>query len=333
MTPTTMRAAWYERTGTAADVLKHGDLPIPEPGPGEVRLRVMASGLNPTDVKSRGGSRAMPAPRVVPHQDGAGVIDKVGPGVPASRVGERVWVYIVQWQRAWGTAAEYTVVPARLAVRLPGNTSFAEGACLGIPAITAHRCLFADGPIAGQTVLVTGGAGAVGHYAVQLAKWAGARVIATVSSKEKAALATAAGADHAVNYRTGDAAKEVLELTGGVGVDRVVDVDFGGNLGVSVKVLKVNGVIATYASMGEPEPKLPFYALMAKNATMRPVLIYTMPERAQDEGAADVLRLCEAGRLLHVIGARFPLERIVEAHEAQESGKVMGNIVVEVGKE
>jgi NADPH2:quinone reductase len=328
-----MRAVWYERTGTAADVLKQGDLPIPEPGPGEVRLRVVASGLNPTDVKSRGGSRAMPAPRVIPHQDGAGVIDKVGPGVPASRVGERVWVYIVQWQRAWGTAAEYTVVPARLAVRLPGNTSCAEGACLGIPAVTAHRCLFADGPIAGQTVLVTGGAGAVGHYAVQLAKWAGARVIATVSSRDKAALAQAAGADHTVNYRTGDPAREILELTGGAGVDRVVDVDFGGNLGVSVKVLKVNGVIATYASMGEPEPKLPFYALMAKNATIRPVLIYTMPERAQDEGAADVLRLVEAGRLMHVIGARFPLERIVEAHQAQESGKVTGNIVVEVGKE
>jgi NADPH2:quinone reductase len=333
MTSKTMRAAWYERTGPAADVLKFGDLPIPEPGPGEVRLRVIASGLNPTDVKSRGGSRAMPAPRVIPHQDGAGVIDKVGAGVPASRVGERVWVYIVQWQRAWGTAAEYTVVPARLAVTLPGNTSFAEGACLGIPAVTAHRCLFADGPIAGQTVLVTGGAGAVGHYAVQLAKWAGARVIATVSSKEKAASAAAAGADHTVNYRTGDAAKEILELMGGAGVDRVVDVDFGGNLGVSLKVLKVNGVIATYASMGEPEPKLPFYALMAKNATVRPVLIYTMPERAQDEAASDIVRLVEAGRLLHVIGARFPLERIVEAHEAQESGKVTGNIVVEVGKE
>ena len=306
-----MRAAWYDRPGAADDVLKVGDLPIPEPGPGEVRVRVVASGLNPTDVKARVRAGSMPAPRVIPHQDGAGVIDKVGPGVPATRVGERVWVYIVQWQRAWGTAAEYTVVPARLAVTLPGNTSFAEGACLGIPAVTAHRCLFADGPIAGQTVLVTGGAGAVGHYAVQLAKWAGTRVIATVSSAEKAALAAAAGA----------------------GVDRIVDVDFGGNLGVSLEVIKVNGVIASYASMGEREPRVPFYALMAKNVTIRPVLIYTMPERAQDEGAADVRRLVEAGRLMHVIGARYPLERIVEAHEAQESGKVTGNIVVEVGKE
>jgi len=329
----TMRAAWYERNGPAAEVLKVGELPVPEPGPGEVRVRVVASGLNPTDVKARAGSRPLGYPRVVPHQDGAGVIDKVGPGVPASRVGERVWLYIVQWQRPWGTAAEFTVVPARLAVTLPANTSFAEGACLGIPAVTAHRCLFADGPLAGQTVLVTGGAGAVGHYAVQLAKWAGARVIATVSSAEKAALAAAGGADHTVNYRTSDAAAAILELTGGAGVDRIVDVDFGANLPVSVKVLKTNGTIATYASMGEPEPKLPFYALMAKNATIRLVLLYTMPDRAKDEAARDIAHLVETGRLIHVIGARFPLARIVEAHQAQESGKVTGNIVVDVAED
>lgn len=325
-----MRAAWYERNGPAADVLNVGELPVPEPGPGEVRLRVVASGLNPTDVKARAGSRPMGFPRVVPHQDGAGVIDKVGPGVPASRLDERVWVFTVQWQRAWGTAAEFTVVPARLAVRLPPTTSFAEGACLGIPAVTAHRCLFADGPLAGQTVLVTGGAGAVGHYAVQLANWAGARVIATVSSPEKATAAAAAGADHTVNYRSADPAAQILELTGGAGVDRIVDVDFGANLPMSLKVLKVNGTIATYASMGDPEPKLPFYPFMAKNATIRPVLLYTMPERARDEAVSDILRLVEAGRLLHQIGARFPLERIVEAHQAQESGKVTGNIVVDV---
>jgi NADPH2:quinone reductase len=327
-----MRAAWYERNGPAAEVLTVGEMPVPEPGPGEVRVRVIASGLNPTDVKSRAGSRPMGHPRVVPHQDGAGIVDKVGPGVPATRVGERVWLYIVQWQRAWGTAAEFTIVPARLAVRLPANTSFAEGACLGIPAVTAHRCLFADGPLAGQTVLVTGGAGAVGHYAVQLAKWAGATVIATVSSPEKAALAAMAGADHTVNYRTGDTAAEILKATGGAGVDRIVDVDFGANLPVSVKVLKVNGTIATYASMGDPEPKLPFYALMAKNATIRPVLLYTMPERAKDEAARDIAHLVETGRLVHTIGARFSLERIVEAHQAQESGKVTGNIVVDVAE-
>ncbi|MBI2156514.1 MAG: NADPH:quinone reductase [Candidatus Rokubacteria bacterium] len=328
-----MRAAWYEKNGPAAEVLRVGEMPVPEPGPGEVRVRVVASGLNPTDVKSRAGSRPMGFPRVVPHQDGAGVIDAVGPGVPAARVGERVWMFIVQFQRPWGTAAEFTVVPAKLAVTLPRATGFAEGACLGIPAVTAHRCLFADGPVAGQTVLVTGGAGAVGHYAVQLAKWGGARVIATVSSPAKAARAAAAGADHTVNYRTGDPAAEILALTGGAGVDRIVDVDFGGNLATSLKVVKVNGTIAAYASMGDAEPKLPFYALMTRNVTVRPVLIYTMPERAKDDAAADVVRLVEAGRLQHQIGARFPLARIVEAHEAQESGQVIGNIVVDVAPE
>lgn len=325
-----MRAAWYEKNGAAAEVLKVGELPVPEPGPGEVRVRVVASGLNPTDVKARAGSRPMSFPRIVPHQDGAGVIEEVGPGVPASRVGERVWMFIVQWQRPWGTAAEYTVVPAALAVTLPGNTSFPEGACLGIPAVTAHRCLFADGGVEGLTVLVTGGAGAVGHYAVQLAKWGGAKVIATVSSKEKAVLAAEAGADHLVNYRTGGAAAEILELTGGAGVDRIVDVDFGANLAVSVTTLKINGTIATYASMGDPEPKLPFYALMAKNAAIRSVLIYTMPARAKEEAVRDIGRLAEASRLIHQIGARFPLDRIVEAHQAQESGKITGNIVVDV---
>lgn len=325
-----MRAAWYEKNGPAREVLTLGEVPDPEPGPGEVRVRVAASGVNPTDVKSRAGSRPMGFPRIIPHQDGAGAIDRVGPGVPASRVGERVWLYIVQWQRPSGTAAEYACVPARRAITLPANTSFAEGACLGIPAVTAHRCLFADGALDGHTVLVTGGAGAVGHYAVQLAKWAGARVIATISSPEKAAAALAAGADHTVNYRAEDVTARILELTGGAGVDRVVDVDFGANLGVSVKVVKTNGTIAAYASMGEREPKLPFSALMSKNVTVRPVLIYTMPEAAKDEATRDVNALVEAGRLIHQIGARFPLGRIVDAHEAQESGKIMGNIVVDV---
>ncbi len=329
-----MRAAWYERNGPAADVLRLGEMPDPEPGPGEVRVRVIVSGLNPTDVKSRAGStRPMGFPRVIPGQDGAGVIDRVGPGVPASRLGERVWVYIVQWQRPFGTAAEYACVPARRAIRLPASTTFAEGACLGIPAVTAHRCLFADGPLEGQAVLVTGGAGAVGHYAVQLATWAGARVIATVSSPEKAAAAAAAGAEHTVNYRKEDVAARVLELTGGAGVDRVVDVDFGGNLAASVKAVKPNGVIAAYASMGDPEPKLPYAALMARNVTIRPVLIYTMPETAQRAATEDVVRLVEAGRLLHQIGARFALSQVVEAHQAQESGKVTGNIVIEVAPE
>ena len=325
-----MRAAWYEKHGLAAEVLRLGEMPDPEPGPGEVRVRIVCSGVNPTDVKARAGSRAMGFPRVIPHQDGAGMIDGVGPGVPASRIGERVWVYIVQWQRPHGTAAEYACVPARRAVTLPAKATFAEGACLGIPGVTAHRCVFGDGPVDGQTVLVTGGAGAVGHYAVQLAKWGGARVIATVSSPEKATAATAAGADHTVNYRAEDVAARILELTDGTGVDRVVDVDFGRNLATTLEIVKANGTIAAYASMGEPEPKLPFYPLMLKNVLMRPVLIYTMPESAKDAATRNIVELVDRGRLIHQIGARFPLSAIVAAHEAQESGKVIGNIVIDV---
>jgi NADPH2:quinone reductase len=325
-----MRAAWYEKNGAAAAVLQVGEMPVPDPGPGEVRVRVVVSGLNPTDVKARAGSRPMGFPRVIPHQDGAGIIDRVGRGVPASRIGERVWLYTVQWERPFGTAAEYVCAPARRAITLPATATFADGACLGIPAMTAHRCLFADGPLEGQTVLVTGGAGAVGHYAVQLAKWAGARVVATVSSTDKAAAAMAAGADHTVNYRTDDVAGRIRDLTDGAGVDRVVEVDFGANLGASLEVLKTNGVIAAYASMGEPEPRLPFYSLMRRNVTVQSVFLYTIPERAKEAAARDIVALVQAGRLIHQIGARFPLEKIVEAHEAQEGGRVMGNIVLDV---
>src|SRR5918993_3703342 len=181
-----MRAAWYERTGPAHEVLQVGEMPDPEPGPGEIRVRIHASGVNPSDWKTRSGSRPMAGPRVIPYSDGAGVIDRVGPSVPEGRLGERVWVWNAQWKRPFGTAAEFTVLPAEQAVRLPETTSFDEGACLGIPALTAHRAVTIDGPVEGQTVLVAGGAGAVGHYAIQFARLLGAAtVIATVSSPEK----------------------------------------------------------------------------------------------------------------------------------------------------
>ena len=251
-----MRAAWYERKGAAREVLQVGQMAVPEPGPGEVRVRVSVSGVNPSDTKGRGaliGTSAMPFPRIVPHQDGAGVIDAVGADVPPSRVGERVWLYEAQRGRPFGTAAEYVVVPGSNAVRLPDAVSFADGACLGVPAMTAHRCIFADGPVAGQVVLVTGAVGGVGQYVVQLAKWGGATVIATVSSAEKAELARSIGADHVVNYRDEDVAARVQAITGGAGVDRIVEVAFGANLAVSLQVLKTNGVIATYSSDAEPD--------------------------------------------------------------------------------
>lgn len=326
-----MRAGWYERYGPAREVIKVGEIETPQAGPGEVRVRVRASGVNPSDVKARAGSRGpWRWERIIPHSDGAGVIDQVGAGVDKGRAGERVWLFNGQWQRTMGTAAEYIVVPAFQAVRLPAAVSFEEGACLGIPAMTAHRALFSDGPLRGRTVLVTGGAGAVGFYAVQLAKWGGARVIATVSGEAKAARAREAGADEIVNYRTGDVAKRVMELTGGEGVEHVVDVDFGENLPVTSQVTKVNAVVAAYASMRVREPALPWYTFMQKGVLIRPVFVYSMPDEAKRAACADINRAIEEGGLRHPVAARYPLAELASAHEAQEGGEVMGNIVVTI---
>ena len=325
----TMRAAFYERQGPAEEVLKLGSVERLEPAAGEVLVRVHASGVNPSDTYGRAGAQApMAFPRVIPHQDGAGIVEAVGEGVPQERIGERVWVYEATWNRPGGTAAEYTVVPAKRSIKLPDATSFEVGACLGIPALTAHRALFADGPISDQTILVTGGAGAVGSSAIQLAKWAGATVIATVSSDEKAKAALEAGADHVINYKTQDVAQEVNKITAGAGVERIVEVDFGGNLPVSLQVIKLHGTIAGYASRGEPQPKVPFRALMVKNVIVRPILVYTMPESAKAAGAADITRALRDGALQPRIGARLLLERIAEAHSAVERGSVIGNVVL-----
>jgi NADPH2:quinone reductase len=324
-----MRAAFYERQGAPQDVLQVGTLERPEPEAGEVRVRVHASGVNPSDTYGRAGSQApMAFAQVIPHQDGAGVIDAVGEGVPADRVGERVWVFEATWNRASGTAAEFTVVPAQRAVKLPDSVDFEAGACLGIPALTAHRALFADGPVAGQTVLVTGAAGAVGSTAVQLARWGGARVIGTVSSEDKANEARTVGADAVVNYKSQDVVAEVMRITNGEGVDRIVEVDFGGNLPVSLQVLKPFGVLASYATRGNSEPNVPFRQLMVKNILVRGILVYTMPEEAKVQGARDITRALEEGALKPRVGRRLPLDQIAEAHSAVERGAVIGNVVL-----
>lgn len=327
-----MLAGWYEKNGAAADVIEIGQMAAPEAGPGEVRVRLFASGVNPSDVKRRAGWRGqiIAYPRIIPHSDGAGVIDRVGPGVPPTRLGERVWVYNGQWKRPWGTAAEYIALPASQAIRLPDHTAFFEGACLGIPAMTAHRCVFADGPVAGHAVLVTGGAGAVGHYAVQLARWGGAAVIATVSSDAKAVRARAAGAHHVVNYKAEDVAARVRECMGGRGIDRIVEVDFGANLAASQAVLKPHGVIASYASMSLPEPVLPFYRMMGMNATIRLVFVYELPEPAMAQACADISRWLESGTATHGIAARFPLAQLAAAHEALEGGRHIGNVIIDI---
>ena len=328
-----MRAGWYERNGPAAEVIEIGGMETPEPGPGEVRVRLHFSGVNPSDVKRRDGwgGQVIEFPRVIPHSDGAGLIDHVGDGVAESRVGERVWTFNAQWKRPFGTAAEYIVLPSFQAAPLASAAPMEMGACLGIPALTAHRAVFGDGPVEGLTVLVTGGAGAVGNYAVQLAAWGGARVIATASSEAKADAASRAGAEAVINYRSEDVAARIMALTGGDGVDRIVEVDFGDNLPVSAAVLRQNGAIAPYASMRAPEPVFPMYTLMRKNALIRNVFVYEMPRTAFEAGIADIARWIDSGRASPAIAARFPLADLADAHEAVESGEVIGNVVVEIG--
>jgi NADPH:quinone reductase len=326
-----VKAVWYERTGPAHAVLAPGEMPTPEAAAGEVRIKLAASGVNPADCYRRRGDSPMEFPRVIPDSDGAGTVDQTGLGVSPQWLGRRVWLYNDQRGRASGTAAEYIALDAGLIAPLPDNTPFDAGACLGIPCMTAHRCLFADGPIAGQTILVTGGAGAVGHYAVQLAKWAGARVIATVSSAAKAQQAVAAGADIVANYRSEDAAARVLEVTSGIGVDRIVEVDFGGNLEACLKSIRLNGTIAVYASRGNLEPTLPVSAFMRKNATLRLMVLNTCPLDARRQAQREIVQWLETGRAIHRIAARFPLERTADAHLEVEAGGKLGTVVVDIG--
>lgn len=328
-----MRAAWYEKQGPAAEVLQSGELPTPDPGPGEVLVRLNYSGVNPSDTKRRigFGGQVHAFPQIVPHSDGSGVVEAVGKGVDAARVGERVWIYCGQWQRPFGTAAEYIAIRSDFAVALPDGVDLIAGACLGIPAVTAHYAMFADGPVTGQNVLVTGGAGAVGNYAIQLAKWGGAaNIIATVSSPEKAVYAAKAGADAVINYREADVAAEIMAVTEDEGVDRIIEVAFGVNLPTTVAVLKDNGVVATYASDNAPTPDLPFYPMMMKNALLRWVFMYKIPDAAVTQAFDDITAWLGAGPSEHMVGKVFSLEDTAAAHEYLESGRATGTVVVAV---
>jgi NADPH2:quinone reductase len=324
-----MRAAYYDRLGPAKDVIEIGDLPQPKPGPGEVLVRVKASGVNPSDVKMRSGtgSAANQYPRIVPHSDGAGIIDAVGDGVPAARKGERVWLWNARWQRAFGTAAQYVALPAPQAVALPDNVDFTAGACLGIPALTAWQAVATDGGVAGRWVLVQGGAGAVGHYAVQMAKLKGARVIATVSSPEKAARATEAGADAVVNYKTEDLAQRVKGLTDGRGVDRVIEVDLAANIAKLPQLVADYGMIVVYGS-GAREVPVSFATSILGNIGYRFFIVYNQPMEMRKRAIAELDSWLRAGKLIHTIAARFPLAQTAAAHEAVESGRANGNVVV-----
>ena len=323
-----MQAVWYERNGPAREVLQFGEMPDPEPGPGEVRVRIHASGVNPSDWKTRSGSRPMLFPRVIPHSDGAGVIDRVGPGVDPARLGERVWVWNAQWKRAFGSAAGFVALPAEQAVRLPDRTGFEEGACLGIPALTAHRAVTTDGPVEGQTVLVAGGAGAVGHYAIQFARLLGAAtVIATVSSPEKAARAREAGADETIDYRSESVPDRVRAVTGGRGVDRVVEVDIAGNAAALPQIVAPGGLCVAYGS-NAPEATFAFGPMILSGAAVRFFIVYELAPEARRRGIADLTGWLEAGLVRHQIGETLPLARTAEAHERVEQGRVVGNVIV-----
>jgi NADPH2:quinone reductase len=320
-----VKAAVYERTGPAAEVLRVVDVERPEPGPGEVRVRVHVSGVNPTDVKSRGGATPRPIDGFqIPHQDGAGVIDAVGPGGPADRIGQRVWVYLAAAGRRWGTAAEWTVVPEHRAVPLPDGASLELGASLGVPALTAHHLVFADGPVKDAAVLVAGGSGAVGHFSIEFARWGGAgRVASTVSGPGKAELARQAGADHVVFYTDPEAASQITAAVGQV--DRIIEVALGANLQMDLAVSRPGTVIACYAA--EPgDPVLPVRACMTANIVLRFMLLYTLSQEARDQAVADIGTALRAGALSGLPEHRFPLEEIAAAHEAVEqhaTGKVL----------
>jgi NADPH:quinone reductase len=315
-----MRAAWYERQGPAREVLQVGELPAPEPRRGDVRVRVAYSGVNPGDTKKRSGwlGSAMPFPRVIPHSDGAGVIESVGEGVDPSRVGERVWVFGAQSYRPFGTAAQLTVVPHRQAVTLPDSVSEAVGACLGIPGITAHRAVFADGPVAGMVVLVHGVLGGVGALAAQLAHWGGATVIGTVRRHADLARVNSPAVAHSVALDEADPAGALM-LHAPEGVDRIIEVAFSENIDVDAAVVRNGTVIAAYATHQE-RPDFPFWPMLFDNVVIRLLGSDDFPAEAKEQAAADLTTAARDAALSIAIGEPLPLDDIADAHDRVDAG-------------
>ena len=325
-----MRAAFYSHQGPARDVLAVGDQPTPQPGVGEVRVRLRSSGVNPSDWKIRQGGqgRYLIAPLIIPHSDGAGYIDAVGPDV-ADRKGERVWIWNGQWQRAQGTAAEYIVLPSAQAVYLPDTTSYAEGACLGIPVLTALQAVRLANVKPGMTVLVAGGAGSVAHYAIQILKRKGVRVITTISGDAKATHARAAGANDTINYRNENVANRVKALTSGQGVEAVIEMDFAGNAGCYPAILQSHATVVVYGTSAL-ETTIPSLWLMLNSITLRMFLVYDISDADRQAGIAELTDLLQHKRLNHTIARHLPLSEIVEAHELGQHGETIGNIILDI---
>ncbi len=303
---------------------------LPSPGPGEVLVRLHTSGVNPSDVKKRMGSfpDLLDGGFVIPNSDGAGIVEAVGDGVAKGRIGQRVWVYQAQFARRFGTAAGFVAIDSERAPELHDAAGFDVGACLGIPVMTAHRCVFADGDVAGQSILITGGAGRVGHYAVQWASRAGANVIATASNGQDKDACQSAGAAHVVNHRDSDFADAVIDANHGNRVDRIIDVEFGANLPTSLAVLRTGGTVATYSSTQIAEPKLPFYQMMYQDITVHFIIVYAMPEPAKRQAIADIDAALRAGSLQHRIGRVMPLDDIAAANEVIEQGTIRGAVIL-----
>jgi len=330
-----MKAAWYEKQGAAREVLEVGETPDPAPGPGEVRSAVQCSGINPGDVKKRSDAFGvgMPFPRVIPHSDGSGYIDTVGDGVSPIRAGERVWCFGAQSYRPFGTAAGFTVVPEQNAVRLPDGASFEQGACLGIPGLTAHRAVHIAGRVRDLTVLIQGGAGAVGSAAVSVARHAGARVVATVRSAEDEGVAEAAGA-HDVVRTDGAAAEEVMDRIMNAcpaGVDHIIEVAFHANVAVDERVLRQGGSVASYAT-GDPNPSIPFWPLVFKNIRLYFLGSDDFPISTRGEAGAELSAMLEEGWTGPQVSSHFTLDEIASAHEAVEQGNQRGRVVLDLSR-
>jgi len=327
-----MQAALYRKFGAAREVLELCDVDAPEPGPGEVLVRLHTSAVNPSDVKKRAGAfpDLLDEGFIIPNSDGAGVIEAVGDGVDKNRKGERVWVYQAQHERRFGTAAEYVAISSNCAPRLMEDAGFDTGACLGIPAMTAHRAVFADGDVEGQVLLVMGGAGRVGHYAIQWAHQAGATVVSTASNPDDKEACLSAGADHVVDHRADDFARQVLGANGNKPIDRVIDLEFGTNLPVSIAVLKTGGTIAAYGSARNPEPVLPFYKMMYKDLTLHTIIVYAMPDSAKDHAVADINSALSHGSLQHRVAHSMPLADIAAGNEIVEAGEVRGAVILNI---
>lgn len=327
-----MLAAYYDQTGPAQAVLRYGEVPDPHPGNGEVRVRLRWSGVNPSDVKMRagGGGAPMPFPRIIPHSDGMGVIDAVGHGVDEARLGERVWTWNAAYGRPDGTAAQFVVLPQAQAVSMPDGVIDEAGACLGIPALTALHSLLTDGGVAGRRVLVAGGAGAVGFYAIQFARLLGAiEIVSTVSSAEKGALAAEAGATRWINYRTEPVVEAVFEATRGAGVDRVIEVDVAANARLDLEVMKEGGTWVVYGS-GVPEFHLPFLPMINKAVLARFFSVYRLEAEARERAIALLQVWMRQDRLTHVVAARYNLSEVVAAHDHVTAGKAVGNVLVSI---